>query len=112
MIEARLKGWNKQLKTPLREGELLAALHQHQKKKSGVLPPNCDNRAYYLAIGVCHPDTLCAKIKNPVSYVRLKENMRKVREEEEKKQQRKEEGRRKKERRVAAPAKEKSAIKN
>ncbi len=96
MIESRLRGWNAQLKTPLKEQELLAALRQHQKKRNKVLPPNCDNRGYYIDIGVCHPDALCAKIKNPVSYVRLKEGMRKMREEDKTKEETKQLRRKKK----------------
>ena len=97
MIEARLRAWNKILAEPLREIDLLAALRQHRKKKGAVgsvLPPNCDNRAYYIDFGVCHPDALCKKIKNPVSYMRAREKTRKMqaehaRTEEEKKAKKK-----------------------
>jgi hypothetical protein len=70
MIEARLKEWNKVNPEPLREVVINGSLRYHTGKK--VLPPSCDNKAYYVDFGVCKPDTLCARIKNPVQYVRLK----------------------------------------
>ena len=85
MIESRLKSWNQILSTPLKETELFAALRQHKKKKSIVLPPNCNNKAYYVDLGICNPDNLCKKIKNPVSYVRFKENVKKLKPDEGKK---------------------------
>jgi len=33
-----------------------------------VLPPNCDNCAYYKSFGVCKPDNFCKYIKNPANY--------------------------------------------
>jgi hypothetical protein len=70
MIEARLHEWNKVNPEPLREVILSGSLRYHTGKT--VLPPRCDNKAYYVDFGVCKPDTLCARIKNPVQYVRLK----------------------------------------
>ena len=54
------------------------------------LPPNCDNESYYLDIGICHPDSLCKQIKNPVSYTlrRWKSYLRDL--EENKKSEKKE----------------------
>ena len=71
MIELRLKEWNKALKNPLREQDYLGQL-RYSKDKETILPPNCDNKAYYIDIGVCKPDSLCAKIKNPVQYASRK----------------------------------------
>jgi len=85
MIEVRLKEWNKVLEDPLNEQDLFGSLRYHKNKKSKVLPPNCDNQGYYLDIGVCKPDNLCKKIKNPVSYVRVKVHSAKENMKESKK---------------------------
>jgi len=72
-IEEFLYTWNKE-KNPekLREvylkGQLRYQTHHAGQKKAP--PPNCDNAAYYKDFGVCTPDSLCAKIKNPVQYVK------------------------------------------
>jgi len=68
MIEQRLLEWNKKNPEPLRETILLGQIRYHKQNKKSMLPPNCDNQMYYIDIGVCKPDNLCAKIKNPVHY--------------------------------------------
>ncbi len=70
MIEDRLAKWNEHNDEPLREVTLKGSIRYHIGKK--VLPPNCDNKAYYVDFNVCKPDHLCSRIKNPVQYVRLK----------------------------------------
>lgn len=67
-IEELLKEWNKKNPEPLREVTLLGQVRYHKANKKKVLPPNCDNQGYYKGYGVCTPDNLCNKIKNPVSY--------------------------------------------
>lgn len=67
-IEELLVEWNKKNPEPLREVTLKGQLRYHKQNKKDVLPANCDNASYYKDIGVCFPDNLCAKIKNPVSY--------------------------------------------
>ena len=67
-IEEYLKEWNEKNPEPLREVSLLGQLRYHKQQKKKILPPNCDNPAYYLDIGICKPDNLCNKIKNPISY--------------------------------------------
>jgi hypothetical protein len=67
-IEKYLKGWNKTNSEPLRENYLTGQLRYHKSQKKKILPPNCNNMMYYVNIGVCRPDNLCSKIKNPVSY--------------------------------------------
>ncbi len=65
-IETFLYKWNQEKnREPLREVYIKGQLNHFQ---SGKLPPNCSNDAYYPSIGVCKPDALCAKIKNPVNY--------------------------------------------
>ena len=67
-IEEYLKEWNKKNTELLRENYLLGQLRYHKTQKKKILPPNCNNNMYYVGIGVCRPDNLCSKIKNPVSY--------------------------------------------
>ena len=67
-IEKYLKEWNKKNNEPLRENYLVGQLRYHKSQKKKILPPNCNNMMYYADIGVCKPDNLCGKIKNPVSY--------------------------------------------
>ncbi|MBU90682.1 hypothetical protein CMO94_03995, partial [Candidatus Woesearchaeota archaeon] len=67
-IEEYLKEWNKKNTEQLRENYLLGQLRYHKQQKKKILPSNCNNNMYYVDIGVCKPDNLCSKIKNPVSY--------------------------------------------
>ncbi|MBI2651257.1 hypothetical protein HYX01_02205 [Candidatus Woesearchaeota archaeon] len=67
-IENYLKEWNKRNKEPLRENYLLGQLRYHKSQKKKILPPNCNSNMHYIGIGVCKPDNLCSKIKNPVTY--------------------------------------------
>lgn len=71
-IEKLFVEWNKRNDEPLREVSLLGQLKYHKRNKKKILPPNCDNAAYYKDIGICEPDNLCKRIKNPVNYSRLK----------------------------------------
>ena len=82
MIEMRFKEWNKVLKNPLREQDYLGQL-RYSKDKEIIFPPNCDNKAYYIDIGVCKPDSVCSKIKNPVSYAKRKMWIMKMEERKE-----------------------------
>ena len=56
---------------PLKE----AYLKGQFKFKNKVLPPNCDNNAYYKDMNICKSDNLCLKIKNPVNYSKRKSFM-------------------------------------
>ena len=67
-IEKRLKEWNSKNKEQLREVYLIGQLRYHKQVQKKILPPNCSNETYMLGIGVCKPDSLCAKIKNPAQY--------------------------------------------
>ena len=67
-IEKLLNEWNKKNKEHLREVYLVGQLRYHKQHKKKILPPNCQNAMYYMEIGVCKPDNLCVKIKNPVNY--------------------------------------------
>ncbi len=69
-IEARLIEWNKNNPEPLREHYIIGQLRYTKVKKEKVLPPNC--RSFYQDLGICQPENLCEKIKNPASYSRRK----------------------------------------
>lgn len=74
-IGAILHEWNKRNPEPLREVLLEGHLRYHKsrsKSEKPILPPNCHNMVYYKDMGVCRPDGICMKIKNPVHYVRRK----------------------------------------
>ena len=71
MIQTRLYEWNKNNFEELRE-TILKGQIEYRKRKKPILPPNCNNKMYYLDLGVCKPDNLCAKIKNPVQYAKIK----------------------------------------
>ncbi len=71
-IEALLIEWNKKNEPQLKEVFIKGHLRYHKQSKKKILPPNCDNKSYYLEIGICKPDNLCAKIRNPVNYTRRK----------------------------------------
>jgi DNA primase catalytic subunit len=71
-IEKKLGEWNKKNYKPLKEGYVKAQLIWHKRQKP-MLPPNCD-KSYYKDIGICFPDSLCGRIKNPVNYVSAKVN--------------------------------------
>ncbi|MBI1972547.1 hypothetical protein HYS50_00920 [Candidatus Woesearchaeota archaeon] len=84
-IQQQLLEWNQKNYEPLRDGLIISHVNWHKKQEEKILPPNCDNEAYYPSIGICKPDNWCAKIKNPVQYVRLRlkverENQKKPRQ--------------------------------
>ena len=72
MIEEKLNEWNKVNENPLKEGTIKNHIRYHKQRKELILPPNCNNEGYYISIGVCKPDNLCQKIKNPVQYSKIK----------------------------------------
>jgi DNA primase catalytic subunit len=71
-IEEKLNEWNKLNENPLKEGTIKNHIRYHKQRKEIILPPNCNNEGYYISIGVCKPDNLCQKIKNPVQYSKVK----------------------------------------
>jgi len=71
-IEELLKKWNKKNEEPLREVLLVGQIRYHKQQKKKILPPNCQNQMYYRDFGVCKPDSLCERIKNPVNYAKRK----------------------------------------
>ena len=69
-IENEINEWNKKNIDPLKIGYIKAQLEWHKKQHKVIPPPNC--KEYYKEIGVCSPDNLCNKIKNPLSYTQRK----------------------------------------
>jgi hypothetical protein len=65
-LEKILNEWNSKNQPPLQAGSIKFQISYSLKKKP-IMPPNC--REFYEGIGVCIPDELCSKIKNPVNYV-------------------------------------------
>jgi DNA primase catalytic subunit len=70
-IQTRVLEWNKKNYQPLRESYVRTQINWF-KRQEKRLPPNCNLQAYYQDIGVCMPDALCRRIKNPVNYVAVK----------------------------------------
>ncbi len=66
-IENRILEWNKKSYQPLRENYVKTQISWF-KRQEKRLPPNCALQAYYQDIGVCMPDALCRKVKNPINY--------------------------------------------
>lgn len=70
-IEQKVREWNNEKNDePLKEGYIISQLNWHRRNAKKVPPSNC--RSYYQDFGVCQPDETCAKIKNPLSYVKRK----------------------------------------
>jgi hypothetical protein len=67
-IEKRMKEWNEKNEPPLKEVYIVGQLRYQKYQKKTILPPNCDNKAYYADMGIkC--DASC-RVKNPVNYAR------------------------------------------
>lgn len=73
MIEQRMIVWNSVNPEPIRETILQGSLRYAKMRKDVIPPPNCRN--YYEELGVCFPDNLCQKIKNPVQYAKARYKM-------------------------------------
>ena len=75
-IDDYIHKWNKTNEEGLRENALKSQIN-YRKKREKILPPNCDTPGYYKDLGLCTPDALCARIKNPVQYAKVKAKMNK-----------------------------------
>ncbi|MBM3199451.1 hypothetical protein FJZ53_00845 [Candidatus Woesearchaeota archaeon] len=64
--------WNKNNYEILKEGYILSQLSWHKRQPKVLLPPNCDNKSYYIDLRLCSKDGLCNKVKNPVNYAIIK----------------------------------------
>ncbi|MCK4669867.1 MAG: hypothetical protein KAT43_01595 [Nanoarchaeota archaeon] len=74
-IEYRMVGWDKLNARSLTEGKIKKHVRYAGQKREQILPPNCDHQGYYKDFNVCFPDSLCARIKNPVNYARARQRM-------------------------------------
>lgn len=66
-IEEKINSWNLKNKPPLSNSYIKAQINYYQKR-GAILPPNCITSGYYRDMGICFPDSRCAKIKNPINY--------------------------------------------
>ncbi|MBC8500444.1 MAG: hypothetical protein H8D38_01650 [DPANN group archaeon] len=75
-IEEKLNEWNQNNREAMREVYIKGHLRYHKVQKKKIPPPNCPHASkghnYYSDIGVCQPDSLCRKIKNPIQYSKIK----------------------------------------
>lgn len=84
-IEAMLLEWNKKNPTPLKENLLISQIRWHERQGKDIMPPNCDNEAYYKDFRVCEPNKFC--VKNPVlTALRMARVMRKPEDKGKKKE--------------------------
>jgi len=67
-IEDMIWDWNQENKEELPPSYVQSQLNWHQSQEESVAPPNCDSKSYYIDIGICQPDSLCKKIRNPLAY--------------------------------------------
>jgi hypothetical protein len=76
-IEARLLKWNENNPNEgLRPQYIMGQVrYAKQQGKKPLPPPSCNNPNYYKGLQICKPDQLCAKIKNPLQYAKLKQRM-------------------------------------
>ena len=68
-VEQYLRRWNERNTPPLRENYLVGQLRFARLKKP-MLPPNCENAAYYQSMGIKCAENVCIKCKNPVTYAK------------------------------------------
>jgi len=69
-IETIIKEWNKRNREPLPETYVIGQLRYRKQQSRAMMPPNC--KGFYQELGICFPDALCDKIKNPVQYAKRK----------------------------------------
>jgi len=67
-IKKRIVEWNNTHPDQLRENYIMSQLSWHRRQKQSILPPNCENSAYYKDLRICIPNNICQRFKNPVSY--------------------------------------------
>ena len=58
--------WNEKNEIPLKKGYINSQLIWSYRRKP-IMPPNC--KEFYMNLGVCSPNKICANVKNPVNYV-------------------------------------------
>ncbi len=68
-MEEAIYSWNNKNAEKLKESYIRSQLNWAYSKKP-LMPPSC--KSFYSEIGLCSPDSLCAKIKNPITYTTRK----------------------------------------
>lgn len=74
-IQNIINEWNQKNKEPLKESYIKAQLKWFKKifsKNKVYVLPNCDNEVYYCDINICQKDEICKRIKNPLTYIQIK----------------------------------------
>jgi len=72
-IEETLRAWNQRNPQPLRDTLITGHLRYHKQGAKSAPPPNCNNAMYFTrGVGICQPDPLCVRIKNPAQYAKYK----------------------------------------
>ena len=74
-IEDRINEWNRANPEPLKEVLIQGHLRYHRQQQKKILPPNFSNKAYYPNMEKYAADSLCMKVKNPVTYAKLRARM-------------------------------------
>ena len=69
-IEIELSEWNSRNPDPIKETYIKTQLNYAKKRKSPIMPPNCDSNGYYTDMTICDKDNYCQikNIKNPATY--------------------------------------------
>lgn len=65
-LEKRIYEWNEKNEIPLKKGYIHSQLVWSYRRKP-IMPPNCQE--FYKNLGVCNPEGICKRIKNPINYV-------------------------------------------
>jgi DNA primase catalytic subunit len=65
-LEKKVYSWNEKNEVPLKKGYITSQLNWMYRRKP-IMPQNC--KKFYQDLGICSPDFVCSKIKNPVNYV-------------------------------------------
>jgi len=69
-IEQFVYEWNNKNNPPLKTGYVKSQLSWHSRHMDKIPPPNC--RKFFEDFGVCKPDFICNRIKNPIGYPKNK----------------------------------------
>ena len=67
-FEDELLEWNKRNPDPIKNVYITTQLNYAFQRETPIMPPNCQNKGYYLDMKVCVKDGFCPKISNPASY--------------------------------------------
>jgi len=83
-IENKVMEWNQKNSSSLSVNFVSGQLNWNRQQKQ-LFPASCDNDLFYKSIGICEPDDICKKIKNPIAYPFKKSGKSKIKIKEENK---------------------------